>query len=164
MGDNVAEGADEIVTTMAKEVLGTLIIGMTVKSMVEAEVNLKETSLIIGEEVKTHHLEGDKNNGTVMTQRTGTEIIGIETLTIKAALIEEGDGTVIEAKDTVIGEGEGIETKTPNNSSRGIPNNPNTQTPIIIVCLQWGTNMSHFNYACKMRYPLNLVLESWEYL
>ena len=25
-------------------------------------------------------------------------------------------------------------------------------------------NMSHFAYACKMRYPLNLVLESWEYL
>ena len=24
--------------------------------------------------------------------------------------------------------------------------------------------MSHFAYACKMRYPLNLVLESWEYL
>ena len=24
--------------------------------------------------------------------------------------------------------------------------------------------MSHFTYACKMRYPLNLVLESWEYL
>ena len=25
-------------------------------------------------------------------------------------------------------------------------------------------NMSHFAYACKMRCPLNLVLESWEYL
>ena len=24
--------------------------------------------------------------------------------------------------------------------------------------------MSHFSYVCKMRYPLNLVLESWEYL
>ena len=24
--------------------------------------------------------------------------------------------------------------------------------------------MSHVSYACKMRYPLNLVLESWEYL
>ena len=24
--------------------------------------------------------------------------------------------------------------------------------------------LSHFSYACKMRYPLNLVLESWEYL
>ena len=24
--------------------------------------------------------------------------------------------------------------------------------------------VSHFSYACKMRYPLNLVLESWEYL
>ena len=26
------------------------------------------------------------------------------------------------------------------------------------------TYMSHFSYMCKMRYPLNLVLESWEYL
>ena len=24
--------------------------------------------------------------------------------------------------------------------------------------------MSHFAYVCKMRCPLNLVLESWEYL
>ena len=24
--------------------------------------------------------------------------------------------------------------------------------------------MSHFSYACKMRYLLNLVLESWQYL
>ena len=24
--------------------------------------------------------------------------------------------------------------------------------------------MSHFSYMCKMRCPLNLVLESWEYL
>ena len=25
-------------------------------------------------------------------------------------------------------------------------------------------HMSHFAYACKMRYPLNLVLENIEYL
>ena len=25
-------------------------------------------------------------------------------------------------------------------------------------------HMSHFAYTCKMRYLLNLVLESWEYL
>ena len=24
--------------------------------------------------------------------------------------------------------------------------------------------MSHFSYTCKMRCPLNLVLENWEYL
>ena len=28
----------------------------------------------------------------------------------------------------------------------------------------WEGNMSHFAYACKMRYPLNLVLEKSEYL
>ena len=68
-------------------------------------------------------------------------------LTIKVALIEEGDGTVIEAKGMVIGEGEGVGTKTPNISSRDIPNNPNTQTPTIIICLQWGTNI---NINCPM--------------
>ena len=26
------------------------------------------------------------------------------------------------------------------------------------------THMSHFSYMCKMRYPLNLVLENWDYL
>ena len=25
-------------------------------------------------------------------------------------------------------------------------------------------HMSHFAYACKIRCPLNLVLENWEYL
>ena len=40
---------------------------------------------------------------------------------------------------------------------------------IKINCQVWaGFNkpfpMSHFSYACKMRCPLNLVLESWEYL
>ena len=29
---------------------------------------------------------------------------------------------------------------------------------------KYQTYMSHFCYACKMRCPLNLVLESWEYL
>ena len=33
------------------------------------------------------------------------------------------------------------------------------------LVIPWnGMYMSHFAYACKMRYPLNLVLESWEYL
>ena len=31
-----------------------------------------------------------------------------------------------------------------------------------VYCLE--THMSHFAYACKMRYPLNLVLENIEYL
>ena len=32
--------------------------------------------------------------------------------------------------------------------------------PQILIAL----HMSHFAYACKMRYPLNLVLESCKYL
>ena len=31
-----------------------------------------------------------------------------------------------------------------------------------VYCLEM--HMSHFAYVCKMQYPLNLVLESWEYL
>ena len=37
------------------------------------------------------------------------------------------------------------------------PRNPNVRN----YCQM---HMSHFAYACKMRYPLNLVLESWKYL
>ena len=101
---------EEIVTTVAEEVLGIPIIGMIIKSMVEAEVNLKETSLITGGEVKIHHFEADENNGTVMIQITVTEIIGIETLKIRTTLIEAGDGTVIEVKGIVTGEGEDVGT------------------------------------------------------
>ena len=36
--------------------------------------------------------------------------------------------------------------------------------PNTLYIISYFINMSHFAYACKMRYPLNLVLESWEYL
>ena len=43
-----------------------------------------------------------------------------------------------------------------------------TTQPMAIALNQWqfriDIHMSHFAYGCKMRYPLNLVLESWEYL
>ena len=35
---------------------------------------------------------------------------------------------------------------------------------LVVMCLFPLNYMSHFSYACKMRCPLNLVLESWEYL
>ena len=40
---------------------------------------------------------------------------------------------------------------------------------VLHICIHFKINfqnihMSHFTYACKMRCPLNLVLESWEYL
>ena len=44
---------------------------------------------------------------------------------------------------------------------------PYAQLKSIVKSGQALTNlfpMSHFSYACKMRCPLNLVLESWEYL
>ena len=43
-----------------------------------------------------------------------------------------------------------------------ISNNPITGS--FIWQNTYKIHMSHFAYACKMRYPLNLVLESWEYL
>ena len=39
-----------------------------------------------------------------------------------------------------------------------------TNSFIIICSLHLQIHMSHFAYACKMRYPLNLVLENIEYL
>ena len=37
-------------------------------------------------------------------------------------------------------------------------------TKVLVAKFYYNTYMSHFSYACKMWYPLNLVLESWEYL
>ena len=34
----------------------------------------------------------------------------------------------------------------------------------LLLALPKNFDMSHFAYACKMRYPINLVLETWEYL
>ena len=39
-----------------------------------------------------------------------------------------------------------------------------TRWVLKVTVLEIHLTMSHFAYACKMRYPLNLVLESWEYL
>ena len=39
-----------------------------------------------------------------------------------------------------------------------------TNEEIFVLLEELDIHMSHFSYACKMRYPLNLVLESWEYL
>ena len=46
---------------------------------------------------------------------------------------------------------------------------PHTSTEnILVLWLEWLTESlmheSHFSYACKMRYPLNLVLDNSEYL
>ena len=39
-----------------------------------------------------------------------------------------------------------------------------SKTTSLKILREMHTYMSHFSYAYKMRYPLNLVLESWEYL
>ena len=38
------------------------------------------------------------------------------------------------------------------------------RNPDAILEMQLQIHMSHFAYACKMRYPLNLVLENSKYL
>ena len=38
------------------------------------------------------------------------------------------------------------------------------QLDAVVLSFNTEIYMSHFAYAYKMRYPLNLVLESWEYL
>ena len=73
---------------------------------------------------------------------SGFIIIGIEMPRTITTLIEVGDRTVIEVKGIVTGEGEDAGTLTPNIKNRGIPNNPNTQTLIIIVHLQWNININ----------------------
>ena len=45
-----------------------------------------------------------------------------------------------------------------------VPNLAPRSIPFTEPHILRGLDMSHFAYACKMRYPLNFVLESWEYL
>ena len=45
-------------------------------------------------------------------------------------------------------------------------NNPemSQRSSDVPMLVNFSIYMSHFAYACKMQYPLNLVLESWEHL
>ena len=53
----------------------------------------------------------------------------------------------------------------PNSLSSGQRPRDITEPLKTVITKTWVyIHMSHFAYACKMRYPLNLVLESWEYL
>ena len=141
------EGTDMTVVHVAGEVSEILTIDMNIQSVVEAGVNLKETSLRIEEEAKKCCFEGNKNNGMVMTQISVTETIGIGMWIIKIMVIEVGDGMVIEVKGIVTGEGEDAANLIPIINNRDTHNNPNTQTPIIIIRLQWVINI---NIRCPM--------------
>ena len=104
---------------------------MIIKIAVEAGVKQKGTFQIIEEEVKTIRLEGDDYN----------------VLMVKIMPTEAEDGTVTEVKETVIGEGGEDGTLIPITNNRAIHNNPNTQTLIITVHLQWAINI---NTRCLM--------------
>ena len=147
VGDSVAKGADVTKAHTAGEVSQVLKIDMSNLSMVEEGVTLKETSLKIEVEVKTPRFEDDENNGMVTISIIMIETIGIDMEIIKVMLTGVEDGMVIEVKVAVTGVGEDAGTPIPIIHNRAIHSNHNTQTPIIIVHLQWVINI---NTKCPM--------------
>ena len=139
MGDNADEDLDAIEVPMAVEMEETLITGMIIKIEVLDVVKDSSNFNIIKGEGKKTLLEVDEGNGMEMTLITVTETTGTETLMIKVILAGVEDGIIIiEVKDIVIGaEGEdGIPIS--NITIKGINNNPNLQTQIIIIHHLWG--------------------------
>ena len=135
MGDNADEDVDAIEVPVAMETEETSMI-----MNIEEPVTVKDngTFNIIEGEGKIIHFEDAKDNGMEMTLITMTETTGIEIPMVKVILTGVEDGIlIVEVKDIVIGaEGEdGIPIS--NMTTQGINNNPNSQTPIIIIHHLW---------------------------
>ena len=120
---------------------------LDMKIKIEGEVKVKEkgSMQIIEEEVKIICLEGDKENGMVMTQVTVRETIGTEIMMAKTMGIEVGEGMAVQGKVIVIEDGEEDGTQIPNILNKNTHNN--TQIRIIISSLQWVINT---NIRCPM--------------
>ena len=118
---------------------------MIIKIEGEVEVKEKGSSWIIEEEVKIIFLQGDKDNGMVMTWVTMTETIGTEIMKAKIMGTEVGDGTAIEGRVIVIGDGEEDGIPIPNILNKNIHNN--ILIRITIDPLQWVVNI---NIKCPM--------------
>ena len=150
----MGEGVDVTVAHTAREVSEVQTTDTNTKTEVEAGLKQKEIFQIIEEEVKIIHLEGDEDNGMVMTLITMTETIGTGMLMGKIMPIEAEDGMVTEAKEIVIGEGEEDGTLIPIINNRDIHNNPTTQIPIITTQPQWAINT---NIRCLMNNTLLIL-------
>ena len=128
--DNEGEDADKTAALEDRAVMETLTIDMKIKIEEEVKVKEKGSMGIIEEEVKTIFLEGDEDNGMVMTRVTVTETIGTEIMMAKIMEIEVGDGMAVEGKVIVIGDGEEDGTQIPNILNKNTHNN--TQIRITI--------------------------------
>ena len=128
----------EVLVAVEMEV--TLITGTISKIEEPAMVKDNGTFTIIEGVDKTTHIKADKDSGMEMTLITMTETTGIEILMVKVILTGAEDGIIItEVKDIVIvEEGDGIPIS--NIMIKGINNNPNFQTQIIIANHLWDIN------------------------
>ena len=119
-----------------------LKIDMTIKIREEAVVIQEGISMKTGEEVKIIHIEGDENNGMVMTLITMTGIIGIEIMKVKVLQIEVENGMVTGVKGIVIRERKGDGTTINNISSPDI-HCKTLNIPILttIAHLRWEDNI-----------------------
>ena len=145
--DNEDKGADKTTALEDVEVMETLIIGMKIKIEGEVEVKEKGSLQTIEEEVKIIFLEGNEDNGMVMTWVTVTETIGTEIMMGKIMGTELGDGMAIEDKGIVIEDREGDGTQIPNILNKNTHSNHNTPIQIIISPLRWVIST---NIRCHM--------------
>ena len=144
--DNEGEGAEKTTALGDVAVMETLTINM--KIMIKGEVKVKEKGSlwIIEEEVKKIFLEGDEDNGMVMTRVTVTETTETEIMMAKTMGTEVGDGMAVKGKVIVIGDREEDGTQIPNILNKSTHNN--TQIRIIISPLRWVVNTN-------IRFPMS---------
>ena len=141
-GHSEDKDVDEINVHEAMGKEETLKTSMIIKIEELATVSHKEIFSIIEVEVKTIHFEDDKDSGMETTQITVTEIIGIEILRVKVILTGADDGTIVEARDIVIGaEGEGG-TLINNIKIRGTNKIPSMLTQIITAHHLWDISIN----------------------
>ena len=93
--DNEGEGMDKTVALEDVAVMETLTIDMKIMLEGEVKVKVKGSLQIIEEEVKIIFLEGDEDNGMVMTQVSVKETIGTEIMMAKIMGTEVGDGMAV---------------------------------------------------------------------
>ena len=143
--DNEAEGAEMTAGLKDGAALEILTIDMTIRIEGEVEVKEEGSLQITEEEVKIIFLEADADNGTVMTEVTVTETIGIEIMMVTTMGTEVGDGIAIEGKVIVIEDGEDNGIQIPNTLNKNIHNT--IPTRIITGPLLWDANI---NTNCPM--------------
>ena len=124
MGDNEVEDVDVTAANGVEGVFRVQKVDMSRMIAVEAGAILKETSLIIEDEVRIPLFGDEEEIGIIiMIFRIETEIIGIDRGMVNQIRVRGEDGTVTEAKEIVIGDGDDVGIQIPVIHNRNTPSN-----------------------------------------